>query len=370
MAPDSRLIDRLREEVRSEHPYVVPGAREVPHKLNQNESPFDVPPALKRELLEAFFQIPFNRYPSEQPARFIEALAAHLGVTPGHILVGNGSNELTHTLGLCLMRPGRPVVVPRPMFALYESVIRLFGATVVPVAPRKDLSFDAEGILAAIETHDPDVTIVTSPNNPTGLAMTFEEIERIVRSARGFVVVDEAYHEFNPQPSAMTLLDDHPNLLVVRTLSKAFGLAGLRIGYLVGHPEVMGHMLKARLPFMVDRMAETVGLTLLRHHTVVEERIDDIKQSIRELTTALSDMEGVTVVPSDTNFVMFRTPTDSRALLEQLADAGVLVRNMGGYPELQGYLRVNAGTDMENKAFLAALSSALQPTDPAWNSSR
>ncbi|MEQ9104607.1 MAG: histidinol-phosphate transaminase [Rhodothermales bacterium] len=357
--PDDLLVERLRSQVRAERPYIVPGARSVPYKLNQNESPFDLPPVLKRELLESWFQIPFNRYPSEQPDRLVHALATSLGVDPSGILVGNGSNELTHTIGLCLIRPDRPVVVPRPMFALYESVIRLFGGRVVGVAPRENLQFDTEALLDAIRTEDPDVSIVTTPNNPTGLAMPFRDVKRIVETARGFVVVDEAYHEFNPEASALTLLPEHPNVIVVRTLSKAFGLAGIRLGYLVAHPEVTGHLLKARLPFMVDRMAESVGMALVQHPEIIQERIGLIQDATARLTGALQDMPAVDVLPSQANFVLFRTGHDPSDMLERLADRGVLVRNMGGYPELKGWLRVNAGTPHENQAFLDALTSAL-----------
>lgn len=358
--PIAQLIERIRPQVRAEKPYIVPGARDVAHKLNQNESPFDVPPALKRELLEAFFQIPFNRYPSEQPSRLAGALADELNVDPSCILVGNGSNELTHTLGICLVRQDSPIVVPRPMFALYESVIRLFGGRPIGIAPLETLQFDADGLVGAIEREDPDLTIVTSPNNPTGLAMPFADVRRIVEAARGFVVIDEAYHEFNPEPSALTLMADHPNVIVVRTLSKAFGLAGIRLGYLVAHADVASHLLKARLPFMVDRLAETTGLALLRNRALVHARIEEIKASTRALTAALDRQVGVDVVPSQANFVLFRTAHDSGALLEALADDGVLVRNMSGYPELRGWLRVNAGTEHENKAFLDALTMRLQ----------
>ncbi len=358
-SPDTRLLGRIREQVRAEKPYLVPGARRVPHKLNQNESPYDLPLALKKELLEAFLDIPFNRYPDEQPTELVQALSQHTGHPAGGILVGNGSNELTHTLGLCFVRDGEPVVVPRPMFALFESVIRLFGGRVVPVAPLPSLAFDTDSLVTAIQAEKPDLTIVASPNNPTGLAMSAADILRLANASDGFLVVDEAYHEFNPQPSAQHLLETHPNVIILRTLSKAFGLAGLRIGYLMAHPDVVTDMLKARLPFMVDRLTDITGQTLLGHADLIRERVAAISASIRELTGALQQMDGVDVRPTDTNFVLFKCQSDPGALLENLADDGVLVRNMGGYPELRGYLRVNAGTPSENSAFLTALTRHL-----------
>ncbi len=351
------LLDLIRPEVRSQRPYTVPGARKVPVKLNQNESPFDLPPALKRELLEAFFQISFNRYPSEQPAKLLTALESHCGVPEGSILVGNGSNELTYTLGMCFIHPGDVVVLPCPMFALYESMIHLHGGQAVSITCRSDFQFDVGAMMDAIDTHRPNLVILTTPNNPTGLAMPFSDVEKIVRAAPGFIVVDEAYHEFNTEASALSLLDDCPNLIVMRTLSKAFGLAGLRLGFMVARAEVVGEMMKSRLPFMVDRMSEQVALLLLRNQELVKDRIQIILSNTQTLRETLSSIDGVEVRPTNTNFVLFRTSADPTTLLNELADKGVLVRNMGGYPELAGFLRVTSGTEDENKAFLGALNS-------------
>jgi len=353
------LLSLIREEVRSQRPYIVPGARPVPVKLNQNESPFDVPEGLKRELLESFFDIDFNRYPAEQPADLIRALESRLDLPPGSVLVGNGSNELTYTLGMCFIHPGDAVVLPRPMFALYESMIHLHAGVPVSIAPRPDLQFDVEGILDAIQTHNPPLVVVTSPNNPTGLAMAFSDVERIVKQAPGFVVVDEAYCEFNPEKSALSLLESHPNLIVMRTLSKAFGLAGLRLGYMVAHPELITEIMKSRLPFMVDRLSERVALSLLDHEDLISDQIATILENTGELTKELQARPDLEVLPSQTNFVLFRADRDPDQFLNELADRGTLVRNMGGYPELKGYLRVTSGTKAENKAFLDALDSVL-----------
>jgi histidinol-phosphate aminotransferase len=354
-----RLLDLFRPAVRAEKPYLVPGARPVSVKLNQNESPFDLPPSLKRELLEAFFQIDFNRYPSEQPARLIQAIESHCGVESGSVLVGNGSNELTYTLGMCFVEDGDPVITPTPMFALYESMIRLHGGRPVRVECTDDYRVDTDAVIAAIEKHQPKLTILATPNNPTGLAISKKDIDRIVRASDGFVVIDEAYHEFNPEGSSLDLLMRYPNVIILRTLSKAFGLAGLRLGYLVARPEVVSEMMKSRLPFMVDRMAEQVGLLMLRHQDLIRDRVEQIKVYTATLHEALSEFKGVEVLPTDTNFILFRTSHDPAALLGQLADKDVLVRNMGGYKQLEGFLRVTSGTPSENKAFLDALTSIL-----------
>ncbi|MDA0874159.1 MAG: histidinol-phosphate transaminase [Bacteroidetes bacterium] len=356
-----RLLELIRPAVRAEKPYIVPGTRPVAVKLNQNESPFDLPPSLKRELLEAFFQIDFNRYPSEQPARLIQALESHCGVESGSVLVGNGSNELTYTLGLCFVGDGDAVLTPTPMFALYESMVRLHGGRPIPVQCRPDFQVDTSAILDAIRKEQPKLVILATPNNPTGLAIPKVDIERIIKAAPGFVVIDEAYHEFNPEGAALDLLMRYPNVIILRTLSKAFGLAGLRLGYLVARPDVVAEMMKSRLPFMVDRLAEQVGLLMLRHQDLVHDRVQQIRFNTQTLYDTLVQIRGVDeVLPTDTNFLLFRTARDPGELLNALADRDVLVRNMAGYPQLKGFLRVTSGTPSENKAFLDALTATLR----------
>lgn len=369
-APETRsdealnaIIERVRPAVRNESPYVVGAPPKAEVKLNQNESPYDLPPALKDELAERLREIPLNRYPAEQPERLRQALAERLDLAPEGIIIGNGSNELTYTLGMALIEPGAPVVMPRPMFALYAKVARMSGGELTEVPPREDLRFDTKGLLAAIEAEEPALVVVTSPNNPTGRAMTLGEIRRIADAAPGFVVVDEAYVEFGEEESALTLLGKHPGVIVLRTFSKAYGLAGLRLGYLAMRPALGRQLMKARLPFMTSRLSEEVALALLERDDLLAERIATLKQATADLRAGLQAMDSVEVVPSQSNFMLFKppgaSPGSAQALLDRLADDGVLVRDMSGYPSLAGYLRVCAGTPQENKAFLAALKRAL-----------
>lgn len=359
------LLGRIRPAVRERSEYLVGAPSDMEVKLNQNESPFDLPAPLKEELLDLFQEVEFNRYPTEQPDRLRHSLAEHDGLSPDSIIVGNGSNEITYTFGLAFLEKGVPVVLPRPMFSLYAKVALLQDADLTSVPPRDDLRFDTDALVEAVSEEEPVLTVLTTPNNPTGRAMTLDEIERIVAASPGFVVVDEAYVEFNSKGTAADLLDRHPNVIVLRTLSKAFGLAGIRIGYLIAHPDVVNELMKARLPFMVSRFAEKTALAVLRHYDLVEKRVQKIQSSIEGVTQTLQDMEDVEVVPSEANFVLFTTPVPADDLQERLADQGVLVRNMGGYPELEGYLRVSAGTEEENNAFLGALESSLHTAAPS-----
>jgi len=359
-APDLQpLIERIRPEVRSDHAYIVSHPPNIQVKLNQNESPFDLPREMKEELAAELLNTPLNRYPNEQPYELRDALAAHLGVEPEMLLLGNGSNELTYTFGLTLLEPGTPVVMPTPMFSLYEKVARLHGAALTSVPPTPDFHFDVDALLRAIESVEPALVVVTTPNNPTGLTLPLADIERLLAASPGFVVVDEAYYEFLEGPTAQSLLDDYPNLIILRTFSKAAGLAGVRLGYMLGHTALIQEIFKARLPFMIDRVAEAAGLMLLRHPDLVRDRIRLMKQGMKTLSAGLRAIEGVDVVPSQANFMIFRPPLEPDVVMRRLAEDGVLIRNMGGYADLQGYLRVNAGTPEENNQFLTALKRAL-----------
>jgi len=356
-----RALDRIRPSVRKEHPYIVGGMTAPDVKLNQNESPFDLPAEAKAALFDAFLATPFNRYASEQPQRLVRALAARLGVAPESIVVGNGSNELTYTLGMCLIEPGTSVVLPRPMFALWSKVVHLFGGRLIETGCTEDYGFDLDALEAALRTHRPAFTVVTTPNNPTGRAVAFDDVRRLadVCAETGTIlVVDEAYAEFTPNtPSATTLMETHPHVVSVRTFSKAMGLAGLRVGYLVGHPALTAELMKSRLPFAVDPLAETVALWCLDH----AERIEVLAADLSSRTQALYDDvtgRGVETVPPTANFFLLRLPgRTGRHLQDAFAAEGVAVRTMDGYPELTGFVRVSCGTTSENRRFLEALDT-------------
>ena len=354
------VLLNIRPAIRNGHPYMVGGMMEPDIKLNQNESPYDLPDDLKRELIDTFFEIPFNRYPRIVPDTLCNALGEYWNFDPDGIIVGNGSNELMHLLGLSIIEKGTTVVLPRPMFSFYEAMARCYEGDLVFIPPRPDLHFDAAGMYKAVCDKQPALTVIASPNNPTGLAMSLTDIERIVQAAAGFVVVDEAYLEFSEEESAQSIMGQYPNIVLLRTMSKAWGLAGLRIGYLMAPPEIVREMLKARVPFMVDRLAEATALALLKRPGLVQERAAVIIGQRKALTVALNELEDVSAVPSQANFVLFQTPLKPKVMMDRLANYGVLVRNMGGYPELKRYLRVNAGTPDENNVFLDALKKALK----------
>ncbi len=357
-----RALDRVRPSVRRERPYVVGGLATPDVKLNQNESPFDLPDTLKAALAQAHLSTAFHRYPAEQPARLVAALAARHGVAHESVIVSHGSNDLTTTLGMAFLAPGTPVVLPRPMFALWEKVVHLFDARLVEVPALADLSFDVDGLDAAIARERPAYVVVTTPNNPTGLAVAFADIERLARTAAGVgtvLVVDEAYAEFVPEtPSATTLLDALPNVVVVRTFSKAFGLAGLRLGYLVAHPALAAELMKPRLPFTVTPFDEAVALAVLNEDGYVRGIADDLARRTQQLRRDAAERPGVTTHATVANFFLFGIAgVDGRMLQDAFGRHGVAVRGMSGYAELAPLARVSCGSDAENRRFLLALDA-------------
>ena len=348
----------LRPEVRAERAYRVP-TEDYPAKLDQNESPFDAPEAVKRAAAEAFLDAEWNRYPDDRPHRLIAALEAKWGLPAGSVIVGRGSNELTHTLGLCFVASGTRVVLPHPMFALYASVVRMHGGAIVEVDPGKDFGHDAAAIAEAAEAANAALTIVTTPNNPTGQRIPYEGLEELARRVPGWLVVDEAYHEFVEGRTAVELIADYPNVLVMRTFSKAMGLAGVRLGVLAGHPEAIAEIEKARLPFLIDRMGEAVGLAMLEQADTIAEHVAVLKAERQRVQDALAADARVEVVPGTANFFLLRTALAPQALIGRLTAHGVRIRDVSGYPALRGWVRVSVGTPAENDAFLGALGAVL-----------
>ena len=359
-------IHLVRPAVRAERAYLVPTTTDAEAKVDQNESPFDLPADMKAAILGRFAEMPWNRYPDDRPHALQAALAARLGVPAGAVLVGRGSNDLVHTLGLCFLDAGTPVVIPAPTFALFASVARMHAARVVTVPPEADLRHDPDAILAAAQESGAPLTIAVTPNNPTGQTIAYEDLERLAAGVPGILLVDEAYHEFVTGRPATDLLADHGNVLVMRTFSKAIGLAGIRVGYLVGPPDLIAEMEKARLPFIVDRLAEAVAIEALARPKLVREHVATLVAEREALLEALAAMPGVETVPSAANFFLFRTPLAAQPLREALADRSVRVRDVTGYPELAardgrpGWLRVSIGAPAENRAFAAALAGVLE----------
>ncbi len=353
------FVRHVREAVRAESVYHVPAHEDISVKLNQNECPFDVPVPVKHLLLQRFASAQWNRYPTEFSDELRSLLAESLGVSTDSLILGNGSNELAQFLGCSLIRPGGSVAVLDPMFSLFEKVVRLCDGVPVKVPCEADYSTDTIRLEETIRTSGANLAIVASPNNPTGKAIDVAALGATADRMDGLLLIDEAYHEFMPGPSALSLLPSHPNVIVMRTFSKTVGLAGLRLGYLVADPVIVSELLKARLPFMINRLTAIVASYLVAHPEIVRERAQVLTTERDGLLTGLRQIPNVDVVPSSTNFLIFRTPLEAGDLQQALARRGVLVRDVSGYKRLPRFVRVNAGLPDENKAFLSALNDVL-----------
>ena len=332
---------------------------DVPVKLDQNENNLGVPESVRADLSAALAAVPLHRYPAPGQGELRALLAKRNDWPADGILVGNGSDDLLHTLALSFLEPGRTALAPAPSFFAYGYNARLMGAEVVEVPLREDLRYDAGAILAAIDEHDPAVVFLCSPNNPTGSVLEPGEIEAIVEKSGGIVALDEAYWEFCSW-NARSLLDSFENLVLLRTFSKAMAMASARIGYLLAAPGLALEMRKAQQPYPLNRFSQEAAKVALDHYEEMRERASGIVSERERLYERLSGTSGVEVFESKANFLLFRTALGSKRTFEGLLARGVLVRDVSRHPRLSGMLRVAVGTKEENERFHAALSEILR----------
>ncbi len=351
-------LRHIKPAVRDIHAYTL-AAREAPVKINQNESPWDLPESVKRRVLERALVRPWSRYPDFDPKELTEALAVHAGWRPDGVLAGNGSNELIEALLLVTVGPGTRVVIPEPTFTLYALLTGILGGDAVRVRLTEELRYDVEALVAARRENEAALTIVCSPNNPTGTRLSRAEIERLCKAGDGLVVLDEAYHEFAGE-TAVPLLEKHPNLVVFRTFSKAMALAGLRVGYLLASPDLVREVNKARLPYNLNFFTQTAALAVLEEQATMEGMVRAVVEEREALLAKLADVPGVRAWPSEANFFLLELEGASpKAVFESLYRRGVLVRDVSSYPMLSRCLRITVGTPEENETFLHALGAAL-----------
>ncbi|MBW7887621.1 MAG: histidinol-phosphate transaminase [Bacteroidetes bacterium] len=353
------FIHHIKESVQQLEAYNVKGKPLSPDliKLNQNENPFDLPEELKRELTEEFFSFHWNRYPEVLPAEFIHALADSFRFPAEGILAANGSNELMYTILMAIVGRGTNVVIPSPTFFLYEKIVHILEGTVVAVPMNSDLSFNTEAIILSAKKSRASLVILNSPNSPTGQSMTIRDVERVLQETDAIVLVDEAYIEFSDHPSVFSLLQKYDRLILLRTFSKAFSLAGLRIGYLFAQPALCAEIMKPKIPFTVNNFSQAAAVKLLQRQELVNERITRIKQAKNILYERMKQISEITVFHSDTNFLIFKVKKNAQTLFEKLLAENVLIRDVSSYPMLNNTLRVNSGTKAENEAFISAVQN-------------
>ncbi|WP_433208736.1 histidinol-phosphate transaminase [Dactylosporangium sp. CS-047395] len=350
----------LRDELRGMTPYGAPQL-DVAVRLNTNENSYPVPEPAVAEMEKALGAVlrDLNRYPDRDAMALRTDLAAYLGhgLTAANVWAANGSNEIQQQLLQVFAGPGRTALGFTPSYSMHPLLAAGTGTAWVDGRRAEDYTLSAEHVVAKIAEHDPDLVFLCSPNNPTGTALPLEVVEAAVGAARGMVIVDEAYAEFARPGTvfALSLIERFPRLVVTRTMSKAFALAGGRLGYLAADAAVVDAVQLVRLPYHLSAMTQAVARAALAHTDALLSTVDAIKEQRDRIVTTLRGW-GLAVADSDANFVLFAAPRgDSKATWQALLDRGVLIRDVG----LPGWLRVTAGTPEETGAFLTALEELL-----------
>jgi histidinol-phosphate aminotransferase len=328
-------------------------------RLNTNESPFAPPGAWRQELLEALAEVSFHRYPDRPATELRRAVADLHGVTSGEVFCANGSNEVLQSLLLAFGGSGRRALVFEPTYALHSHITRITGTEVVVGARDDEFQIDPDHALELLATTHPDVTFLCSPNNPTGRAELPATVTAVCRAAPGLVIVDEAYGQFSPWSALELRGPAHPGLVVTRTFSKTWAMAGARLGYLVADPAVVAACESVVLPYHLSAQTQIAGLVALHHVPEMEARVARISEERGRVAAALRDLP-VDSWPSDANFILFRPrDRDAGEVWRSLLDHSILVRNCANWDGLRGCLRVTIGTPDENDRFLHALKESL-----------
>ena len=348
-------LDIIKPAVRALRAYTLSPHR-ASVKINQNENPWDAPLEIKDEVLRRFAAREWSRYPDFVPASLNEQLAKFAGWKADGVIVGNGSNELIQALLMVTVGPGKRVLISEPTFALYRQVATVLGGEVLSVLLTPHLTYDAHALLRTIKEQQPEVTIICSPNNPTGCVIETADLHKLLAASRGLVVIDEAYHEFAGQ-SVVPLLAEHENLIVLRTFSKAMAFAALRIGYLLGAVELVVEIRKAVLPYNLNAFSQIAAeVAIEKYPTLLGPTVKAIVSERDRLYSELSKIRGLHPLKSHANFMVVKRDTDTKQISEELLKRDILVRDVSGYPMLAEYFRFNVGTPEENDRLLRALN--------------
>lgn len=349
----------IREELRAEEPYGAPQI-DVPVRLNTNENPYPPSAATCADIAAAVgaAALNLNRYPDREAMALREGLAAYLSgdaawtLAAANVWAANGSNEIMQQVLQAFGGPGRTALSFDPTYSMYPEYARNTHTRWVAGVRAEDFSIRVESAVELIGIEQPDVVFLTSPNNPTGTALDPDALRGLLEVAPGMIVVDEAYAEFRRAgtPTALDLLPEYPRLLVTRTMSKAFALAGGRLGYVAADPAVVDALRIVRLPYHLSAVSQATALAALGHADELLAQVDALRAT-RDDTAAWLAAEGFHVAASDANFILFGTFDDAHATWQALVDRGVLIREVGPV----GWLRVSIGTPEEMDAFRASL---------------
>jgi histidinol-phosphate aminotransferase len=359
-ALEQRMRQVIRQDVQSMHGYAIQQSAGLV-KLDAMENPFRLPEALQRELGERLGRAALNRYPVTCVQELVQKLAAFVGVSEGcALMLGNGSDELITMLSMAVDVPGACVLAPVPGFVMYEMSAKLQGVKFVGVPLTADFELDEAAMLDAVETHRPAIVYLAYPNNPTANLWNDAVIDRIVAAVgrqNGLVVFDEAYQPFSSR-TWMTRVAQHEHVLVMRTMSK-FGLAGVRIGYMVGAAPLIHELEKVRPPYNVSVLNAEAAMFAIEHADEYARQAATLRSERERLQAALKTMPGAQPFPSEANMILVRVP-DAKRAFDGMKQRGVLVKNVSGlHPLLANCLRLTVGTPEENTLMIDALKASL-----------
>lgn len=338
------VIDRVRNLL----PYSPSEVSEGEVKLDAQENPYELPESVRERILERVSKLSLNRYPDPENRNLKEQTASYAGCARENILFGNGSDELIQLILSSCGGSGRLVVAPEPTFSMYKILSDLTGTAYMGIPLYKDFSLPVSEIIH----NKPDIIFITYPNNPTGNSFRAEDIDKIIKSSGGLVILDEAYYEFSGK-SYIDSIGRYENLIILRTFSKAFSLAGIRAGYLAGAPGLIKELSKAQLPYGFSILNQAILETVL---DMKDEALNSVKKLIasREaMFNKLKEIEGITPYESDANFILMKIARISE-VLKSLKNNNIKVREFSS-PGLRGYLRVTVGTEEENAGFIRAV---------------
>ena len=346
------LMKLIQGNVLSLKPYHVESF-DCEIKLHANENPF--PPSKKLlELFSTSFQkLQLNRYPDPDSRALKDSIADRLGIETKHLVIGNGSDEIILFLLQVFCQEGDTIIFPEPTFAMYSIIAQSLSIKSASISLDSQWNFNADALLRSAEENNSRIIFLSYPNNPTGNCFSDIQVQKVIESFQGIVVIDEAYHDFS-RKSFINQIEEHNNLVVLRSLSK-IGLAALRVGFGVADPLVINEINKVRLPYNSNTISQTFAEHLITNFESVQEQIDSIVDERHRLLDELQKVELVTAFPSDSNFILFKTEKSANNIFTYLSKNGILVRNLSSHPKLNNCLRVTVGTKSENDRFLSKL---------------
>jgi len=349
----------LREELANMQAYHVPDTTGL-IKLDAMENPYVFPEELKAEWLSELKQLELNRYPSPQASELKKTFQQAYSLSPKlELMFGNGSDELIQLLIMAIVKPGATVLTVTPSFSMYKLISEYVGVDVVEVPlQQNDYALQMDVMLKEIETHQPALIFLACPNNPTGTLWPQEQIEEIIKQAPGLVIIDEAYSPFASY-SMMPLVERYSHAIMMRTVSK-LGLAGLRLGWMLGDSKWMNELNKMRLPYNINALTQATANFAMRNIEVFDRQANELCNQREALAKALQDISNVQAFPSEANFILFKVLSGSADnVYKNLLDNKIIIKNVSGNKLLENCLRVTVGTEQENQAFINALTSAL-----------